>query len=146
MIILQLRGVFAGPDETRVSDGRPGRRSATSSPRGAARSVGEPSAVPAGFITWLARRRLPATQRPGYHLAIEGFLRWCASEAGQVGVHRQPWCYCQSLELHGASHALQVTTRHALVLFEDFLFERGVTTSTTHSGNVHSRRRSHIHE
>jgi len=87
-------------------------------------ATGEFTAVLAGFTPWLARRRVTRTRQGGYRLAIEGFLSWCHSQAGEIGERRRPWCYHQWITHRGASDTEQATTRQALVLFEQYLLDR----------------------
>ncbi|MGQ0482040.1 MAG: hypothetical protein ACT4O0_13600 [Pseudonocardia sp.] len=85
------------------------------------------SVVMAGFIVWLASRRVPRAQRYVAHAEIERFLRWCdsAPERTLDGRRDAAWCYLAELRGGGAGAAELRVTWAALELLTTFEESRG---------------------
>jgi hypothetical protein len=81
------------------------------------RRAGEIEAVVAGFVVWLAGRRLPSGQRRLYHRAVERFLRW---EAGHSSIDQPSWGHYAHLRACGAGEAQLRIAREALALLGEY--------------------------
>jgi hypothetical protein len=86
------------------------------------RGGGPASTVMAGFIVWLAGRRVPALRRQGVHREVERFLAWQHAEFGAETAELRPavWCYLLRLQRAGEGEPAVLRAWGALELLLDY--------------------------